>query len=94
MRFYTDQHRFYRGVDLHARTLVVCTLDGCARRFWSGVGTVGAESLKPRAGGCRGCVLVTRHVARRRELNASQEKVSAWQLFPVLPACDLAGVRP
>jgi len=27
MRFYTGQHRFYGGVDLHARTLAVCILD-------------------------------------------------------------------
>jgi hypothetical protein len=36
MRFYTQPHRFYGGVDLHARTLAVCILDGqgqvvCAR---------------------------------------------------------------
>ena len=27
MRFYNQQHRFYCGVDLHARTLSVCVLD-------------------------------------------------------------------
>ena len=27
MRFYTQPHRFYCGVDLHARTLAVCILD-------------------------------------------------------------------
>jgi transposase len=27
MRFYTQQHRFYCGVDLHARTLALCVLD-------------------------------------------------------------------
>ena len=27
MRFYNQQHRFYCGVDLHARTLAVCILD-------------------------------------------------------------------
>ena len=27
MRFYTQQHRFYWGIDLHARTLAVCILD-------------------------------------------------------------------
>jgi hypothetical protein len=27
MRFYTRQHRFYCGVDWHARTLHVCVLD-------------------------------------------------------------------
>src|SRR6516225_8592818 len=27
MRFYTPQHRFYCGVDLHARTMYLCILD-------------------------------------------------------------------
>jgi transposase len=27
MRFYTKQHRFYAGIDLHARTMYVCILD-------------------------------------------------------------------
>src|SRR5215831_13957959 len=27
MRFYTQEHRFYAGVDLHTRTLHLCTLD-------------------------------------------------------------------
>ncbi len=30
MRFYTRQHRFYCGVDLHARTMHVCVLDPAA----------------------------------------------------------------
>jgi hypothetical protein len=27
MRFYNQQHRFYGGIDLHARTLSLCILD-------------------------------------------------------------------
>src|SRR5262249_48142830 len=27
MRFYTGQHRFYCGIDLHARLLAICILD-------------------------------------------------------------------
>ena len=27
MRFYNQQHQFYAGIDLHARTLHVCILD-------------------------------------------------------------------
>ena len=27
MRFYTDQHRYYCGIDLHARSMYVCVLD-------------------------------------------------------------------
>ena len=28
MRFYNQAHRYYAGVDLHARTLYACILDG------------------------------------------------------------------
>jgi transposase len=31
MRFYTGQHRFYCGIDLHARLLAVCILDQAGR---------------------------------------------------------------
>ncbi len=27
MRFYTNQHQFYCGIDLHARSMYVCILD-------------------------------------------------------------------
>jgi hypothetical protein len=27
MRFYNAQHKFYCGIDLHARTMYVCILD-------------------------------------------------------------------
>ena len=27
MRFYTKQHQFYGGIDLHARTMYVCVLN-------------------------------------------------------------------
>ena len=27
MRFYTTQHKFYGGIDLHARTMYACILD-------------------------------------------------------------------
>ena len=27
MRFYAKQHRYYCGIDLHARTMYVCVLD-------------------------------------------------------------------
>ena len=28
MRFYTQQHRYYCGIDLHARTMYLCIIDG------------------------------------------------------------------
>jgi hypothetical protein len=43
MRFYNQQHRFYGGVDLHARSLSLCVLDGAGQ-------TVRARTLaKPPA---------------------------------------------
>lgn len=30
MRFYTEQHQYYCGIDLHARTMYVCILDQAA----------------------------------------------------------------
>jgi predicted NBD/HSP70 family sugar kinase len=27
MRFYTEQHKFYCGIDLHARTMYLCVLN-------------------------------------------------------------------
>ena len=34
MRFYNRVHRFYCGVDLHARTLAVCILDQAGAVKW------------------------------------------------------------
>jgi hypothetical protein len=54
MRFYTRQHRFYCGVDLHARTLALCVLDTAgqvvsrARRFERPVGRNGRVSRAGR----------------------------------------------
>ena len=31
MRFYTQQHRFYCGVDLHARTMYLCILNAAGQ---------------------------------------------------------------
>jgi predicted NBD/HSP70 family sugar kinase len=27
MRFYNQEHKFYRGIDLHARKMYVCIID-------------------------------------------------------------------
>jgi hypothetical protein len=31
MRFYTGQHRYYCGIDLHTRTMYVCILDAAGQ---------------------------------------------------------------
>ena len=31
MRFYTKQHQFYCGIDLHARTMYLCILNNNSR---------------------------------------------------------------
>jgi len=35
MKFYTQQHRFYCGIDLHARTMYLCILDSQGREVFS-----------------------------------------------------------
>jgi len=32
MRFYTEPHHYYCGIDLHARTMYVCVLDPDAKK--------------------------------------------------------------
>lgn len=31
MRFYTQQHRYYCGIDLHARRMYICVLDAAGK---------------------------------------------------------------
>ena len=40
MRFYTKQHKYYCGIDLHARSMYICILDQgvkilfhCSKKF-------------------------------------------------------------
>ena len=48
MRFYTTQHRFYAGIDLHARTLALQNGDfGLAGQVASGCTEVRAPSPTP-----------------------------------------------
>ena len=37
MRFYQQQHGFYCGIDLHARTMHVCVVDGVCISFLGGI---------------------------------------------------------
>jgi len=41
MRFYTQQHRYTCGIDLHARSLYVCILDDTGQRSFT-------KTSKPR----------------------------------------------
>ena len=34
MRFYTQQHQFYCGIDLHARTMSLCILSQDGAGLW------------------------------------------------------------
>ena len=55
MRFYIQPHRFYCGVDLHARTMYVCILDEAgAIRLDKNLADAGTgEAPGARAGGAR-----------------------------------------
>jgi hypothetical protein len=37
MRFYTKQHKFYCGIDLHARTMHLCVLNQDGEVFFTGI---------------------------------------------------------
>jgi len=36
MRFYTKQHKYYCGIDLHARTMYICILDHAGKTLFHG----------------------------------------------------------
>src|SRR5262245_33054662 len=51
MRFYNQQHRFYCGVDLHARTLALCALDDAgAVVYRDSIAATGPDFLSAVAG--------------------------------------------
>ena len=45
MRFYTQQHQFYCGIDLHARTMYVCIMDNEGKVLTHKNMTANAENL-------------------------------------------------
>lgn len=52
MRFYATQHRFYAGIDLHARTMHLCVLDAARRRLRQGLAVpAGVPAPRPGAHG-------------------------------------------
>ncbi|HEY6072216.1 MAG TPA: IS110 family transposase [Anaerolineales bacterium] len=46
MRFYTQQHPFYCGIDLHARTMYLCLLDQAGDTLWHRNMTATREALR------------------------------------------------
>ena len=71
MRFYTKQHQFYCGIDLHARLLAVCIVDQTgAIAIFEGLGFK-AEALlryhvKDKAGKNHDIVVLGHNVAQVR----------------------------
>ena len=51
MRFYQGQHRFYCGIDLHARTMYLCILEHDGNIVWQ---IAGAQPRQLRETGRRG----------------------------------------
>jgi hypothetical protein len=47
MRFYNRAHRFYCGVDLHARTMYVCVLDQAGSVVFDGNLPAGPDARPP-----------------------------------------------
>ena len=44
MKFYTKQHKYYCGIDLHARSMYVCVLDSEEEVFHKQHGGAGLHS--------------------------------------------------
>jgi hypothetical protein len=47
MRFYNAEHRFYCGVDLHARMLALCILDAKGQVVFEGRVAARSEGVSP-----------------------------------------------
>jgi transposase len=45
MRFYTKQHKYYCGIDLHARSMYICILDKAGKTLFHGNRKASAESF-------------------------------------------------
>jgi transposase len=45
MRFYTKQHKYYCGIDLHARSMYICILDQAGKRLFHGKRRASPESF-------------------------------------------------
>jgi transposase len=46
MRFYNQQHRFYCGIDLHARTLALCILDAAGAGAFRGTVAASPQAVR------------------------------------------------
>jgi hypothetical protein len=62
MRFYTQQHRFYCGIDLHAKRMYICILDADGAIVYHQNGSAGpAHFLQAIAPGMPTTTSMTRH---------------------------------
>jgi hypothetical protein len=71
MRFYNAEHRFYCGVDLHARMLALCILDAKGLRH-GGVSGAREHSSRSRRAGNGPTADPSIGVGRRRRADAHQ----------------------
>ena len=82
MRFYTQQHAFYCGIDLHARTMYLCILDQdgeivCCTVTCRDPGGVPARRSRPTeqdlvvAVECMFCLVLARRPVCRRKASPS-----------------------
>jgi hypothetical protein len=70
MRFYTQQHRHYCGIDLHARSLYLCILDQAGRTLLHRKLDCDREQLL-RARGYGASQRASRELLRERPATAS-----------------------
>ena len=84
MRFYKGQHRYYCGIDLHARTLYVCVVD-----------SQGEVRLHKRLR-CEPEALLRALAPYRSELVVGSECIFCWYWLVSAPhpSPELTGHRP
>ena len=80
MRFYDRQHRYYAGIDLHARTMHLCVLDSAGCVVWD----VNLATLTGRHG-ARKSFLGARRKARSRQAGANGQVASTLKGCLVQP---------
>ena len=91
MRFYNSQHQFYAGIDLHAREMYICVIDGVGYHFVIDMG--GAYMCY--ASSC--CMVSHKSLSKGADLPWQLSRWHSWQLlksnsvWKSIPDTDLFG---
>ena len=95
-RFYTKQHRFYCGIDLHARLLAICIVDHetASARAPLSPRPRRQHPARHRVGGGRGGRTQTASVARRNDSSVVSSSPHPQPLSPARVVADASEAAP